>query len=392
MQLRPATLVFAAIVLLSGNIISQESQQPAEANFLFNYYQQEGENSAVTGGTGTEALIDRASSIIVAVPLDSVSRLSVESSVNHYTSASSDNIDFTVSSASRDDYRGQLYITYQRSWPQQRQELGFRFGGSIETDVISRTAAIDWNWESRDKNRRFSVSARAFWDDWLLIFPAELRSTGTTLTESDKRRTYALSLTYAQVINRRMQWAFFSDFIFQHGLLSTPFHRVYFADQNQPKIEQLPSTRTKLPFGARFNWSVNHLLIARLYYRFYIDSFDIMASTLSAELPLKLPLGLTIYPFYRYHRQSAASYFRDYRKHLSDADFFTSDFDLSAFDSHKQGLGIKFDPLYGLSRFKFPNRSTTTVIQSVELQYADYRRQDGLSFYTISLGLNFLFL
>ena len=79
-----------------------------EINIVSSYYNQDGNNSAVTGGIGTEKLTDLAQSFdLVMSKTDQKNRLhtfAFDFNIDHYTSASSDNIDpLTVSSASRSD-------------------------------------------------------------------------------------------------------------------------------------------------------------------------------------------------------------------------------------------------------------------------------------------------
>ncbi|MFW9596865.1 MAG: hypothetical protein ACMV0Y_02845 [Paludibacter sp.] len=88
------------------NFKMKPNSSEIEANFLSSYYSQDGNNSPVTGGVGTEELTDFANVFIVNVPLDSVNSVSLFAGVDAYTSASSDNIDSNVSSASMSDTRG----------------------------------------------------------------------------------------------------------------------------------------------------------------------------------------------------------------------------------------------------------------------------------------------
>src|SRR5436305_3347893 len=81
-----------------------------EVNFVSGYYHQDGNNSAVTGGIGSENLTDFANTIELKMSkYDSRLRkhsYSFELGVDHYTSASSDKIDpYTISSASMKDTR-----------------------------------------------------------------------------------------------------------------------------------------------------------------------------------------------------------------------------------------------------------------------------------------------
>lgn len=81
-----------------------------EVNFISSYYTQDGNNSAVTGGLGTEKLNDVATTLDIKVSRrDKKNRKQVvgfELGVDTYTSASSDKIDpNTVTSASYQDVR-----------------------------------------------------------------------------------------------------------------------------------------------------------------------------------------------------------------------------------------------------------------------------------------------
>ena len=119
-------------------------------------------------------------------------------------------------------------------------------------------------------------------------------------------------------------------------------------------------------------------MIFRLYYRYYQDDFGIMGNTLSLDLPLKVGNYFSITPFYRFHTQTAADDFKEFGQHEVTAKYFTSDFDLSAFDSHKAGLGVRYSPLYGIiGGFK-----------SVELRYSRYFREGGLDASIVSFGLS----
>ena len=259
-----------------------------DVNFLFSYYDQDGLHSAVTGGLGTERLKDYASKIIVNLPLDPLSKLTAAVGMNYYTSASTDNIDTDVSSASKDDYRGQLSLTFTKTRPDKKQTFALSAGGSAETDYISIWLGANWSKESFDGNREFGVSAQAFFDTWMLIFPDELRLRGSELASTDKRRSYYLGLTYSQVLTKKLQALFITELIVQHGLLSTPFHRAFFRNESTPKVERLPEQRIKIPLGLRLNYFLGNYIILRFFYRYYFDSFGIQANSLNLETPLKI--------------------------------------------------------------------------------------------------------
>ena len=107
------------------------------------------------------------------------------------------------------------------------------------------------------------------------------------------RNTYNGSFTYNQIINKEAQFAVLLDLVKQDGYLGLPFHRVYFKDMSV-KVENLPSTRTKIPIGLRFNYFAGDNLIVKSYYRYYTDDWGLTAHTASIELPYKIDSILKI--------------------------------------------------------------------------------------------------
>jgi len=361
---------------------------PAKADFLFSYYKQEGDHSAVTGGEGSEELRDIASKVVVYLPIDTTESIGFEIGVNHYTSASTDRIDPLMSSASYKDYRGQMQVSYTKENPLKRTAFSIFVGGSIESDYISANAGFSWSKTSKDKNREWVFTGRSFLDNWVVLFPNELRPIGLAQVDTDKRRSFSLGLTVSQIINKRLQASLSSEVVYQYGLLSTPFHRVYFHRDSLPSIERLPKRRIKLPIGIRLHYFATDFLVLRLYYRYYYDSFGIHANTVNVETPIKIGRFISVYPFYRFHTQQASRYFQPLGEHAIEATYYTSDYDLSGFSSHKVGLGIKYAPLYGILRFKLSKKKLSKW-KSISIRYAQYRRTDGLRAFLISSHLSF---
>lgn len=356
-----------------------------EVNFLYHYYEQDGNRSAVTGGIGTQELTDNAGTIIINVPLDSVSRLNINTNLNYYTSASTDRINTIMSSASADDFRGQLYMTYSEDLGQVNRS--FTLGGATESDYLSLSLGGSWGKISKDENRSITLRGQAFFDRWQLFFPDELRGNPETYLPTDRRYAYDLSTTFTQVITPRLQAAITLDVALQHGLLSTPFHRIYYADTTVG-LERLPNLRFKQPTALRLHYFLGDFVVLRFYYRYYWDSFDIQAHTINLETPFKIGTFLTVYPFYRYHTQSAARYFQPYANHDVASIYHTSDYDLSAFQSQKYGVGIRLSPVYGIGRFKLSSRKLT-MLKYGEVRYAIYRRSDGLHANMVSFDFGF---
>lgn len=381
-------------MLFSLTIFAQESAYQMKGNekettidILSSYYEQDGNNSPVTGGIGTEKLTDIASVLIVNVPLDSVQSVSVTGGADYYTSASTDNINSRVSSASSKDLRAYGIVSYSRKNLRKGETYSAKVGGSTEYDYSSLSFGLSYAKEFNEGNSEVNLSAQAFLDNWDIIFPQELR--GEVNLPTSNRKSYNLQASYSQVINQRMQFSLSGEAIYMQGLLSTPFHRVYFQNQVKGDIERLPDTRLKIPIGLRFNYFPVDFMVVRSYYRFYTDDWGIKAHTLSLETPLKVKDWLTISPFFRYHTQNAADYFAPFAEHIIDEQFYTSDYDLSELTSQKIGLGFRISPTYGIGRFKV-TKNKLLMFKELNLRTAYYTRSTGLNAFIASANLSFV--
>ena len=384
--------LFCGLLCLAAN--AQESYQmkgnadEVDANFLFGYYQQDGNNAAVTGGIGTEELQDFATIVTVNIPFDSLHALDLSFGADYYTSASTDNIDDNVSSASSKDIRAYANIGFSRKNLRRGETYSIGVGTSSEYDYFSVSGRLGYTKEWNQGNSELSLSAQAFFDRWSLYFPREIRNEVDGSIASPARNSYNFQATYSQVINQRLQMSISGEAILMQGLLSTPFHRVYFSDQNQADIERLPDTRLKIPIGIRLNYFPTDNFVVRTYYRFYTDDFGISAHTMSVETPIKLGTSFSVSPFYRFHTQTASDYFAPFAEHLSTEQFYTSDYDLSTLQSHKVGIGFSYAPLYGLGRMKL-SKKKMFIIDKLQMRTAYYSRSTGLKGFLISLDLGF---
>jgi len=358
-----------------------------DVDFLFNYYEQEGNNSPVTGGLGTEELNDYSSIIQVYIPLDSQDWEAINAGINVYTSASTDRIDTRVSSASFRDARARMFLTYHKGL-KNRQYLQFQGGGSVESDYISSSFGIGWGMSSKNQNSDVYIGFHSYQDSWMLIFPDELRDTGRDIAPTSRRRSYSLTAVWNQVINPKLNLSLATDVVFQTGMLATPFHRVFFKDDEMAYVEKLPTTRLKWPIALRANYTLTDWLIARGFYRFYADNFGVLAHSTQLEFAIKFNPFFRLYPSYRFHVQGAADFFAPFGEHELGAAFYTSDFDLSAFSSHKLGVSLYYAPLYGIGRFKFVKKRIG-LFDEIELRYARYWRSTGLEAHLVGLQLGF---
>ncbi|WP_324671469.1 DUF3570 domain-containing protein [Hymenobacter sp. GOD-10R] len=366
-----------------------------QVDILMSYYEQDGNHGAVEGGRGTQHLTDLTPTIILNVPLDSATRLSANVGMDYYASASTDRIDQVLSSPSSHDARYHVDFGYAHTLADKRTIVGLGAGFSNEYDYRSFNVTGSWAHASVDGNRELSVAAQAFFDRATLILPAELR-TGRNQEHGsgfDTRQSYNLNLTYSQVLTQRLQVAVSTELVAQRGLLSTPFHRVYFKETGgtlgTAKTELLPRQRYKYPVGLRLTYFATDLVQIRAFYRFYNDNFGIRAHTAELETPIKITPFFVLYPFYRYHTQTAATYFAPYLEHSTADAYYTSDYDLAAFSANKLGIGLRYSPVYGIGRFKTPFGSRIAKFKSLDLRYAYYRQNTGLTASLVSADFSF---
>ena len=145
-----------------------------EANFVGSYYQQDGNNAAVTGGIGSQKLTDFSTSFDIKLSkYDRHKRKHVftgEIGIDHYTSASSDKIDpTTISSASYADTR--FYPSL--GWSRENEEKGVTIGAglytSTEFDYQSFGANINFAKKTANRNGEFSAKLQGYFDKLKLI-------------------------------------------------------------------------------------------------------------------------------------------------------------------------------------------------------------------------------
>ncbi|MFT4848532.1 MAG: hypothetical protein ACI83B_001063 [Sediminicola sp.] len=379
--------------------------ETTEIDFITSYYSQDGSNAAVTGGRGTEELTDIAGSIIVSIPLNDDDVLTIDAGVSAYTSASSSNVDpfdsdqpadpFVASSGeSSSDLWANGTFGYSHSSDSRNDIVSAKVSVSSEYDYFSLGFGGNYSKLFNEKNTEIGISANVYLDKWSLIYPSELRDNASFKELDEKKRnSYSLGVNFSQILTKNIQGSLSIDVIQQQGLLSTPFHRVYFADVADTfienfhladDIERLPNTRFKTAIGGRLNFYINEIFVLRTYYRYYFDDWGIASHTASLEVPIKITDKFTVYPSYRFYNQTAADYFNTYNTAMSTDEFYSSDFDLSQYDANQYGFGINYTDIFAkLHIAKFG-------LKSVDLKYNYYKRNSGLSSSIITAGVKFV--
>lgn len=380
-----------------------------EINFISGYYDQTGTHSAIMGGNGSEKIKDFHNALDVKLIKKSGKyehNFDVNLTAEHHSSASTAYIDKSpegetiipygiktkrsaVSKASgnssethAESSASALYgwrLNPSLNWKVRNLENNTIFGlgayYSYEFDYNSWGGEVSFVKASQDNNKEFSIKAMAFFDQRQYIIPYELRA---TLSYGDWRskNSYSVNMAYSQVINQRLQISLLGDIAYQQGLLSTPYNRVYF-DNYTVSNEKLPDKKLKIPIGIRANYFLGDNFIFRTYYRYYWDNWGMTAHTVNLEVPVKISPNFSISPFFRYHTQTGIKYFNEYATTSTGLDYYSSDYDLSKFNSQNLGLNLHFVP------------QDWGVFHDVDIRYSHYKRSDGLSGNNLTLSLTF---
>ena len=399
MQLGKIISLFLFLPLpILGQTADVTNNRPTEIDFLFSYYEQSGNHSAVTGGQGTEELHDYAGIIIVNVPIKETENLRIENGISYFTSASHDNINpNTITSASYADMTIYLDVTYSNYDTARRHSYGIKGRALMEEYFGSISIGGYYSKLSEDLSREFKFSANFFVDKWALyypikkLYPIELKSSGINFVDTDKRYSSHFNWSFSQIINKRMQVSYSMGLIYQTGLLSTPYHRVYFEGEDLPRVEQLPGTKLRIPFSLRLHYFLGDRIIFRMFYRYYWDTFEVQAHTINLEVPLRITNFIVFQPFYRIHFQNESKYFAPYQEHDPGQEYYTSDYDLSGFTSHYLGAGFRYSPAMGISKFKLSKKAKKSfLLREIQLRGGSYHRSDGMTSMLLSCGFSFL--
>jgi hypothetical protein len=449
------TKIIVLFLLIGFTVFSQEATdsiqfkkrvlESTEVDFLLSYYNQDGFKSAVSGGIGSEKLTDIASNIVVAMPLNDDDVLTVDLGISAYSSASSSNINpydnggkptpwQASSGASQSDQLTSVTANYSHSSDSRNFIWNADVSFSNEYDYNSIGIGGGIAYLFNDKNSEISLKGNAYLDKWSPIYPKELNDyaengansingtiwdqngqatfnyspTAFKAISSVNRNSFSATVGFSQVLSKKLQVSVFFDVLQQQGLLSTPYHRIYFADKANyyigqaqyilnyesesnagvyklaDDIERLPDSRFKLPIGARLNYYINERFVLRTYYRYYSDNWDIQSHTANIELPIKISDRFTVFPMYRFYTQTQSKYYASYETHLSTEKYYTSDADLSTFDANQYGFGVNYTDIFtGGKIWRFG-------LKNIDFRFNHYQRSDNLTANIATIGFKFI--
>ena len=328
------SLTFIIFCLISFAVYSQTDSLELNSGYvkkklpknqikaLYGFLGQDGDHSAVTGGTGTEELQVHSARVLYVKKARKNQKWLIKSGVDRIASASTDNIDFFESSASRKDYRIQANVGKMYTDSVDTNSCGFNISASLESDYFSR--GIGTFFKHKNKWGGFTeLKANFFWDElrWgivtaetfdftTMVYPYELRD--TSWFNKSHRNTFTLSGKHSFISSYRSKLGFLMDLTLQQGILSTPFHRVYDLNDNL-RVEKLPSFRVRIPMAIEYNYFLGSKIILKNYLRYSWDSFKVNSYTYKLQVPIKINYLFWLKPFARVYYQNEAAYFSPFK-------------------------------------------------------------------------------
>lgn len=345
------------------------------------------------------------------------------------------------SGASKSDVWSTINVDYSHTSDDRNFTWNANTSFSSEYDYTSVSFGGGVLKQFNQKNTTLSLSTNIFLDNWSGIYPTELKSfkqvngdlsqgffNGITILdqngisstnwqplggdfnpiEDKSRNTYSASLSFSQILSENAQISVFLDVVNQRGWLANPLQRVYFKDianyfigdansianytssnntsvfQLADDIERLPKSRMKTPIGMRFNYYINETFVVRTYYRYYFDDWGLKSHTASIEVPIKISDKFTLYPSYRYYTQTAANYFAPFDQHLSTEKYYTSDYDLSQFNSNQFSFGFSYTDIFAKTHL------WKLGLKSIDLKYYRYDRNTTFASNLVNVALKFV--
>ncbi len=399
MQLRRFVVTAFAAALVAGAPAARARAQSRpegvfDADFLFGYYDQDGDHSPVTGGVGTEKAEVFSPVILLAWRVTESLSLSADVGIDQVSSASMGNIQMELSSASipASDTRTFGTLRAKKKW--KSSTFGLSVGAAKEYDYQSFSYGLDWGIELNQANTAISASVRRYDDAIDLIGIDGYGNQGGGLpptTGSGDRTTTDFTLLVSQTLGKRTAGSLELFVSQQDGVLSTPYHEVVIGPHapddpaGEHVAERLPDSRLRKALALRLNHTFSDRFVLRTGYRYYSDDWGITAHTIDLEphFRLRSDREMWLFPILRYGTQTGADYFGVPGTFTGAESYYTSDWDLAETTMLKYGLGWTVNTR--------PGQTWLGILRRFEVRATVYDRDDGLSAFSTSFAFGWTY-
>jgi hypothetical protein len=287
---------------------------------------------------------------------------------------SSASIDVLLSASPYRESRTQKSVSAEYLHGKTTYSAGFI--NSVEPDYKANTSYYSVSQDMFGDLTTVTMSYRRGWDR---IF-RDIKQAGVivndpTFHQRADHRVYGLSVT--QILTRNLIGTFDYELSTDQGYLASPYRQIRYADPNNPVGYTLanqiyPGTRTSDAFSAELKYYVPYRAALTGKYRFFTDSWGIVAHTLQVDYLQPIRHHWTLDGSIRYYRQGAASFYSDLYPYANYSNYMARDRELAAF--HSITLGVEASYAFTIPRLSWIQKSTATVsFNRMMINYLDYR-------------------
>ncbi|HEV2272204.1 MAG TPA: DUF3570 domain-containing protein [Steroidobacteraceae bacterium] len=250
------------------------------------------------------------------------------------------------------------------------------FINSVEPDYKANTAYYSVSQDMFGDLTTVTLSYSRGWDQ---IY-RDIKVNGVivndpTFHQRADHRVYGLSIS--QILTRSLVGTFNYQFSTDQGYLASPYREIRFIDPNNPVGYSLapqiyPTTRTMDALSASLKYYFPYRAALTGKYRFFTDSWGIVAHTLQLDYLQPVRHHWTLDGSVRYYRQGAASFYSDIFPYADYSNFMARDRELAAF--HSITLGLEASYAFSIPHATWIQKSTATLsFNRMMVNYLDYR-------------------
>ncbi|MDX1515871.1 MAG: DUF3570 domain-containing protein [Woeseiaceae bacterium] len=278
-----------------------------------------------------------------------------------YVSSASIDVVTTASPYTEEREQWSIGVDYLRG----NTTMSANYVSSVESDFDAKTYAFTVSQDMFGDLTTLSLSY-AYGDDVVG------RSDDPTFAEQNRRQQYGVGLT--QILTRNLITALNVETVTEEGFLNNPYRSVRYLDSGTAlgysyEPELYPRTRTSNAVGLRARYFLPYRAAIEGEYRFFVDTWDIMAHT--ASLTYVHPWGPWTFTIKgRYHDQTGAHFFRDVFPRSEATNFRGRDKELSALTSYTLKLKASYKFIDENKGWGFVKKGTLNA--SIDMLTVDY--------------------
>jgi hypothetical protein len=295
-------------------------------------------------------------------------------SANYYVDmVSSASIDVITTASPYTETRTQYGVGFE--YLRNKVTYAAAFSNSSENDYEADTATLSISQDMFGDLTTVSLFFSRGWDD-------VTRRGDPTFADEIDRRIYGVDIS--QVATKNMVLGLSYETITEEGFLNNPYRQVRYLDPDAAvgfsfEPERYPRTRTGNALSLRARYFLPYRAAIQGEYRFYTDTWDILAHTAEVSYTHPLDDEWTFDVRYRFYTQDAAEFYSDLFPRANFQNFLARDKELSTMTSHTLGFGVAYE--FKSPAISFLKRSSLNLrYDRMRFEYDDFRDATATGF------------